>query len=251
MSLQQDLRKLFLIDSQLRGLSSRLDGAVGRHARQNAKLAQLQQQRKELGEQIKQVQVTASVVEKQSLEMEARITTLREQMNSVRNNKEYSALLIEVNTLKNDKGKVEEEALTHLTKVDELKKQGEQIDAQIADQTKLVAVAEKEVTECKAELGQQLDDLKRQREAAAAAINPEALTIFNKVANRYDGESMAAVFEENRRTMEYSCAGCYIGLPVERLNRLMRKPDEVICCPSCGRILFLEEELRATFTSSK
>lgn len=251
MSLQEDLRKLFLLDSQLRGLRSRLDGATSRQQKQAAKLAQLQQQRKELLDQTKHVQVTASSVEKQSQEMEARITTLRNQMNSVKNNKEYSALLVEVNTLKNDKGKVEEEALTHLTKVDELKKQAEELDTKITDQAKLVTISESEVVACKTELGTQLEELTAKRDEAAALVNPEALTTFNKLANRYDGEAMAAVFEENRRTMEYSCAGCYIGLPIERINRLMRRPDEVVCCTSCGRILFLEEELRATFVSNK
>ncbi|MCE9590423.1 MAG: hypothetical protein K8S99_07865 [Planctomycetes bacterium] len=251
MTLQADLKKLYLLDMQLRGLRSRLDGAISRQQKQTARLEQLRQQRKELGEQVKLMQVKASTVEKQSQDMEARIATLRNQMNSVKNNKEYSALLIEVNTLKNDKGKVEEEALTHMTKVDELKKQAEELDGKITEQAKLVGVSETEVKACEAELGQQLTDLTAQRDAAATLVPPESLATFNKLAYRFDGEAMASIVEENRRTMEYNCAGCYIGLPAERLNRLMRKPDEIVVCPSCGRILYIEEELRTSLASSK
>lgn len=249
MSVQEKLRSLFLLDSQLRGIRSRLDAAINRLGKQKGKLEQLERQRSELAEQLKQNQVKSASLEMQVAEVDARVTTLRTQMNSVKNNKEYSALLIEVNTLKLEKGKVEEQTLEQMSKVEQLKQEATDLDARAAEQAKLVGVAESEVAQCRAELGQQLDDLTARRNQAEQEVPPEARAIFNKLCDIHEGEALAVVGEESRRHMEYTCGGCYMLLPVERVNALMRRPDDVICCPSCGRILYMEEELKASFTA--
>jgi predicted nucleic acid-binding Zn-ribbon protein len=146
MSVQQKLRTLFLLDTQLRGMRSRLDGATTRFERQKNKLAQIERQRTELAEQVKLNAVKASALEKQVKDVDTRVETLRNQMNSVKNNKEYSALLIEVNTLKIDKSKIEDQAIEQLGKVEELKAQAAELDLKATEQQKLVGAAEAEVT---------------------------------------------------------------------------------------------------------
>lgn len=246
MSLQVKLRTLFQLDQQVRGMRSRLEAATRRHKAQQTKLDQLNRQRAELAEQLKQTQAKATALEKQSLEVEAKITRLREQMNTVKNNKEYSALLVEVSTLKNDKGKAEEEALTEMAKVDALKKDMLAIEAKVADQQKLVAGAVAEVKDCESEVGQKLTDAAAQRDAAASEIPAETRSLFEKAAKVHEGEGMAPVVEENRRAMEYHCGGCFMGIPAERVNALMTKDDQIVSCPNCGRLLYVEEELRAS-----
>jgi predicted nucleic acid-binding Zn-ribbon protein len=248
--MQEKLRSLFLIDSQLRGLRGRLDSGVSRLEKVKGKLDQLKRQHSELSEQVKQHQVKASSLEKQAQGADDRVNTLREQMNNVKSNKEYSALLLEVNTLKLDKGKIEEEALKAMEKVEQLKGEAPALDAKIDEQDKLVKGAVTEVEAARAEVGQQVDELTAKRAAAEQELPPDVRTQFNKLANMHEGEAMASVHEESRRHMEYTCSGCYIILPAERLNRLMRRPDEVVTCPSCGRILYLEEELKASFAKS-
>jgi len=251
MSVQEKLRQLFLLDSQLRGMRSRLDNAISRHKRQQSKLDQLERQRSELGEQVKQNQAKASTLEKQASDVDTRVTTLRNQMNSVKNNKEYSALLIEVNTLKIDKTKVEEQALEQMGKVDQLKAEFGELEGKIAEQAKLVTGADGEVKTCRAELGEQLTELTTRRDAAEQEVPADARTQFRKLVEIHDGDAMAVVSEESRRNMEYTCSGCYMLLPVERVNAIMRRPDDVVCCPSCGRILYMEAELRTSFAPTK
>ena len=111
MSQLEVLRQLFKVDQQVRGFQSRLEGATGRQKQQRQRLDQLEQQKKELTDQIQHVQATANGLEHQAQDVELRVGTMRERMNTVTSNKEYSALLIEVNTLKNNKSKLEDEAL--------------------------------------------------------------------------------------------------------------------------------------------
>jgi len=243
-SLQEKLYDLFMLDQQVRGLRTRLDAATRRLTLQDKKLDQLRQQQAELTDQSKHAQAEVSTLEHQASDAEERVAKLREQMNSVRNNKEYSAMLVEVNTLKDEKGKVEDQALGKMASVDDLKQRLTDVETQVESQTKLVEAAKTEVQSAKDEVGVQLEDATAKRDAAAAVIPPDVLTTFERLADHYDGETMGQIEEQDRRRREYTCGGCYMELPIERVNAVMVKPDELVTCSSCNRFLFIKQELK-------
>ncbi|MEX0655042.1 MAG: C4-type zinc ribbon domain-containing protein [Phycisphaeraceae bacterium] len=251
MPLQDHLYELFLLDQQVRGLRSRLDAGLRRHQAQQNKLEQLQQQHHELSSQLRLTQTKAQSLEKQSSDHEARITELRNRMNNVTSNKEYSALLVEVNTLKIEKGKLEDQALEQMSEVETLKQHAEEIAGKIEAQKTLLAGAEKDVAEARAEVGDRLDDVTAKRDAAAAAIPADARAVFERLADSYEGESMAEVEEANRRRMEYNCGGCYMSLPIERVNGIMMRNNELVTCPNCNRILYMNPELKSALSGAK
>lgn len=243
-SLQEKLYDLFLLDQQVRGLRTRLDAATRRLTLQDKKLDQLRQQQAELADQSKHAQAEVSTLEHQASDAEERVGKLREQMNSVRNNKEYSAMLVEVNTLKDEKGKLEDEALAKMSSVDDLKQRLTEVEAQVESQAKLVESAKAEVQSAKDEVGVQLDDATTKRDAAAAEVPADTQTVFERLAEQYEGEAMAQIEEQDRRRREYTCGGCYMELPIERVNAVMVKPDSLVTCPSCNRFLFIKQELK-------
>lgn len=244
MSLHEKLYQLFLLDQHVRGLSTRLDAARNRHKAQKTKLDQLSRQHQEMAEQVKLASAKTSTLEREATDVEERITTIRNRMNSVTNNKEYSAMLVEVNTLKIDKNKKEEEAITQMEQRERLAAQLAELETKVADQKKMVAGAEKEVADRISEVGEKLAEVTTQREAAAALLPADALASFNKAADHHDGEALAVVVEESRKHHEYSCGGCYMSIPVERLNALMTKLNALTNCPNCGRILYVADDLR-------
>ncbi|MEX1016103.1 MAG: C4-type zinc ribbon domain-containing protein [Phycisphaeraceae bacterium] len=251
MPLQDHLYELFLLDQQVRGLRSRLDAGLRRHQAQQNKLEQLQQQHHELSSQLRLTQTKAQSLEKQAGDHEARITELRNRMNNVTSNKEYSALLVEVNTLKIEKGKLEDQALEQMSEVETLKQHAEEVAGKIEEQKTLLAGAEKDVAEARAEVGDRLDDVSAKRAAAAEAIPADARAVFERLADSYEGESMAEVEEANRRRMEYNCGGCYMSLPIERVNGIMMRNNELVTCPNCNRILYMNPELKSALSGAK
>jgi len=246
MSLQEKLRRLFLLDQQVRGFQGRLDTATGRLAAQQAKLDQLNQQHDELHTQLKHTQAKASGLENQVNDVDQRIERLRQQMQMVKSNKEYSAVLIEVNTLKIDKSKLEDDALEQLNEVDRLNEASQEIQTQIGAQNKLVAGAESDVQACRADIGQELNELNAQRTEAENEVPNDTKVVFNRMADMHEGEAMATVIQESRRNMEYTCGGCYMSIPVERVNTLMTLQDQMVLCPNCSRILYLDQDLKAS-----
>ena len=246
MSLAQNLYELYLVDKQLRGMHRRLSSSEKRLQSQTARLDQMSCQRDELAAQINVAKARSSDLEGQSQSTEQRCGELREKMNAVTNNKEYSALLIEVDTLKLEIGKFDEAALEELARVDMLEAQQVEIAEKVTDQQKLVDVADKELASRKSEIGDQVERLTLEHATAAEKSPAEALAIFNRLAEGEDGEPLAEVTEEDRRNMAYTCGGCYMNLPVEHVNTLLVRPDEVVCCTTCSRILYLEQSFRAS-----
>jgi len=244
--LQDKLYDLFLLDQQVRGLRTRLDTATRRLTLQKTKLDQLHQQQAELSDQSKHAQAEAAGLEHQAQDADERVNKLREQMNNVRNHKEYSAMLAEVSTLKDEKGKLEDQALEQMGKLDTLKERLAEIEGQAQQQAKLVDSATAEVQSAKDEVGVQLSDTTTQRDAAAAQLPADVLSQFERLADHYEGETLGEVEEQDRKRREYTCSGCYMELPIERVNALMTKPDELVTCSSCNRFLFIKQELKTS-----
>ncbi|MFA7236947.1 MAG: C4-type zinc ribbon domain-containing protein [Phycisphaeraceae bacterium] len=250
MGLNTALRELYLVDQQVRGLESRLDGARKNVRAQQIRMDQLNQQVNELSDQLKQSQAKAGTMENEVNTIDARVTKLRDQMNAVKTNKEYSAMLVEVNTLKADKSQLEEKAFEIMTQVEAQQKQLADLNARCADQTKIKALADKQLAERMGEVGEQLAAIQAQRVQAASHVPPDMLAIFDRLADNYDGEAMAAIIEEDRRRLEYTCGGCYMQIPIERVNLLITQ-DQLVRCSSCQRILYIEPQLKEAMTGSK
>jgi predicted nucleic acid-binding Zn-ribbon protein len=173
-------------------------------------------------------------------EKEEHISRRRSALNTAKTNKEYAAILTEINTAKADNAKVEENALKVMQEVDSLKAEADKIQAQIdAEQSRLVEIEKQNSTEIE-RLEGMLVDLAAQRDGAVKAVRPEALTAFERIAGRYEGEAMAVIEIHGRRPpFSYVCGGCFMSLNAEHANAL-RVRDEIRTCDNCGRILYVE-----------
>lgn len=232
-------------------MRSRLDAALNRQAAQERKKAQLEQQAAELQAQLKQHQAKAALLESEASGLEKRIAGLRDKMNSVTSNKEYSALLVEVNTGKLEQSKHEELALAAMSKVEELAAELETLKARVDEQDRIAKSAATDVEAARNEVGEQLDALTRERDEAGEPIAPAVRKQFDRLCDVHDGEAMAGIEEQNKRRMEYTCDGCYTLIPVETVNTLITRPDEVVTCGNCERILFVSEEIRSSLSGAK
>jgi predicted nucleic acid-binding Zn-ribbon protein len=61
---------------------------------------------------------------------------------------------------------------------------------------------------------------------------------FHRVAERHEGEALAAVEVVNAKRNEYCCGGCNMSVTLQTVLA-MRTLDQLQTCGSCGRILYL------------
>jgi predicted nucleic acid-binding Zn-ribbon protein len=85
-----------------------------------------------------------------------------------------------------------------------------------------------------------------ERDATARALDPTVLPVFEKLSNAYDGEGVAEVEAQDLRRREFICAGCFMQLPVEVVNGLIVRSQNLTKCPNCDRILLMPDALKET-----
>lgn len=243
-TLHDRLRALNLADRQVRGLRSRLDARSRRLKVLQTRLDQLLQQQRELDQQHRQTQTRAQTLENEANAAEARVESLRGRMNSVTSNKEYAAILVEVNTLKEEKSKLEDEALAQMSRAEGIQEQLGGLKGQVQEQQVLVDGARAELEAAEAEVRDRLAEVTAERKVAADALDGKALKLYEELSERYEGEAIAEIEEQDRRRREYTCGACYMGLPIERVNAALTQAEVLTTCPSCGRILQAAAEMR-------
>lgn len=233
----------------MRGLRGRLESTQRRQRVQQNRLDQLQQQHSELQAQLRHQQAQIAELESEAASAQEKIDKLRERANNVTSNKEYSALLVEVNNLKEAKSKLDDATLERMEQVEQLREQAGEVAEQVEQQKRIVELAGGEVETARQQVGEQLEAATKERDEAAAKLPPEALATFERLNESHDGEGLVEVIEQDRKRMEYICGGCYMSLPFERINALMSRPDELVTCSNCGRLLYLDQELRSAIGS--
>ncbi len=244
MGLIKNLVALFLVDGQVRGLRSRLEGAERFLAAQERLHSDLEQHCAELETRKRQIQTRIGTLELETASLDERLEKLRNELNGASTNKQYTAVLTELNKAKLDRTELENRTLDQMEALEQTVADVEKVKGEIAERRK---VRERAAAELKArhdEVGERLAELEAERRIAAEAIPAKELRIFNEVAEAHEGEAMAPIEEIDRRRREYACGSCNIHLPFETIASLLGSAEVLVRCTACGRILYLQDETR-------
>ncbi len=169
-----------------------------------------------------------------------KIAKLRVALNQVKTNKEYQAVLADINTTKADSTKLEDRTLNLMEDVDTLTKAIGELETQHeAEQARLTSLRSA-CTAFEKEVADELAALEQKRDEAASDIPPTVRATFERVADNYDGEALAMVVQVHPKRLEFSCGGCHMSVPLELVNALKSRED-IQCCNVCGRILYVED----------
>ncbi|MEJ2703391.1 MAG: C4-type zinc ribbon domain-containing protein [Sedimentisphaerales bacterium] len=191
-----------------------------------------------------EVELTKVQFDRLELEIKSRdesIGKLRASLNSAKTNKEYAAVLTQLNTTKADNSKIETQTLELLKDIEADEAECKDIQGQIDEQK---ATLEERRTESEAlavKYQKEIDKIQLEWDQAAQAIPRDTLEMFRRVAETYDGQAVALVEQPEGSKGAYSCGGCFMGITAECVNLLMTK-DDIIRCPNCTRILVLGNE---------
>lgn len=233
------LQRLQRIETQLRSVREQIETKRRSVQAHHRRLATLERQITDTHDLIRQAQAAADRLELERKSHEEHVKNLRERLNQTKTNKEYAAVLTQLNTDKADTLKIEDHVLAAMSKVDDLKKQESEYRAVLDKEKARMGETEKSVAELETRLSSQIKDLEAQREDAAQDVPPEALRTFERARDKHEGEAMAAVEQPHPRRAEYICSGCNMSLTLETINALQSR-DDVQVCVVCSRILYLD-----------
>lgn len=188
-----------------------------------------------------EIQLTSIQSDRLELELKSadeQITKLRTSLNSARTNKEYAAVLTQLNTTKADNSKVETQILELMKDIEADQAECRQIQQQIEEQKQKLDETRRQSEQLAGRYEKEIEEIQREWDQAAKNIPAETLEVFKRVAETYDGEALAVIEQHQGRSGTYTCGGCFMGVTAESVNLLMTK-DDIIRCPNCTRILVL------------
>ena len=236
------LVRLYKADMALREAQARLDAAARNVRVQARRVADLSEKLKVAQQSLKEQQSQAGQLDLDLRSRDAHIEKLRTQQQTSKNNKEYQAFLVEINTAKVDRNKIEDDAMKVLESVERQQSEVGSMQAMLASEQEKLTALQQASSDNIARLQAEVESMRPAREEAAAAVPPKARDAFERMADRYEGEGMAALAKPDRRREEYICTACNMSLVADVYNKLHSR-DDLVFCPSCRRVLYIPEDL--------
>ena len=234
------LVKLQSVENSLRAAKAKLT-----RCRRNVILKenQLRTLQNSLAAKQEEIQLTRIQADRFELEIKSSdqiLAKYRAALNAAKSNKEYAMIMTALNTTKADSSKIENQALELMKNIDADQVQCDQIKQQIEQAKNELNEIRKQTEEQAKKYEYEIAEIERHWQVAAREVSGEALEIFKRVADTYDGEAIAEIEVQDNRSGIYTCGGCFMTLTTETANTLMSR-DEILRCPNCARILYMKD----------
>jgi len=236
------LVKLSVADKAWRAAIQRLDAASHNVRVQERRLNDLKEKLNLAQATLREQQGGAAQFDLEVKSHDDRIERFRTQQQNARNNKEYQAFLVEINTAKADKSKSEEDLIKFMEEVDKGTKEVQELQKSIDEESRNLTANQQALGGKLAALQAEIDALKPARDQAAATVPGKALEAFERLAERYEDEAMVPISKPDRRREEYICSACNMALVTDIYN-LLHARDELVFCPNCRKILYIPNDL--------
>ncbi|MCP4202601.1 MAG: hypothetical protein GY769_11775 [bacterium] len=168
----------------------------------------------------------------------------QEQISKVRNQREYGALLQEIDTVKNQIRESEELDLTALEQYETIEKQLEEAKAAFADLDQRYAESLEKWESEKPDIAQQAEEIGKKIAELEEALPPHILAHFRRVFEHHQGNAMAAVQEVQQTGRKgaqiWHCGECNYRVRPQAVVEIANQGNLVLC-DSCKRILYIAE----------
>jgi len=226
------LWELQKIDLSLRGIKEERD----RYPKEIKKLDENQNIEKE---RVQKEREKIELLEKERRRKEGHLNLEQEKikraegrMFEVKTNKEYQALLSEIEAIKEANGREEEEILQVMDEIDELKKDLSKREKEMAITLEKIGGEKRKMEERMAQDDSVWKQQMERREVVSKQIESKLLKLYNTLKEKRQGIGVVSVKQE-------TCQGCFVNVPPQMFIEV-QKNNTLIRCPNCNRILYWE-----------
>ncbi|BCX49103.1 nucleic acid-binding protein [Haloferula helveola] len=220
-------------DRKVQDLTQQLEKLPADEARARARLDGDQ---KAVGEAKAALQQNAVEAKTLDLDVQTRnttITRLKQQQFETRKNDEFSALGHEIERYGNEVDSLETKQLELMESADELRSRLEGAQAALRKSEEVVEDDLKSIAARRSNIEAEIEETKRLRGEAAAKVDEELLSLYERLLKKKGGVAVAPVHSGQ-------CGGCHVKLIPATLIKV-GGAAEVVQCENCGRILYLED----------
>jgi predicted nucleic acid-binding Zn-ribbon protein len=158
----------------------------------------------------------------------------KDRLLEVKTNKEYQAMLKEIETVENKNSEIEDEIISGLEEIDhmraEVKTKEKDFETHRSQYEEEKEKMEKEISQ----LDHDLHDAEKKTDALRKQIRDELLKRYETIKGRRNGVAVALVWKE-------VCGGCHMNIPPQMYIELQMS-SELLTCPNCNRIVYWHDQ---------
>lgn len=175
--------------------------------------------------------------QKKRRELEAEVKDLKvqvgkykRQLNEVKTNKEYTALLKEIEESDKKVDRLEEEIIAEMLATDEIEREIKEANQQFAAAQAKFAREKEAISLKKKQMEEKAKTLDQQKQELVPQIPADQVGLYLKIFRKKGNVALSPVTDD-------FCSMCHMRIRPQVLNEL-REAKKLILCENCGRILY-------------
>ena len=217
------------IDSQLDDLNSLLGDLPKMvddlNSQEHSLITKVQEDKK----RSKDINLSLNKSETANKTIQEKIDKLTDQLFLVTNNKQYDALTLEIDHLKEKKENHESQILAHIEENEELEKSIDENEKLLTELKSDLDVRRKKLETALSETADEKAALENSREKQISKIDSSIIQIYSKVISARSGIAVVPLSGD-------SCGGCGAALPIQMASEI--RGGKTHTCFNCGRFVY-------------
>ena len=161
---------------------------------------------------------------------ETKVTKLKEKIPEIKTNKEYHALLKEIESAGQEKSGIEEKILILFEKLDELKAKRSEMENVVKEEETIFSREKGIIEKDYNQLAEMLKELESQKAGIVSQLDSKLLSEYNRLLADKRGLAVVTVTDEH-------CHGCHMRIPPQVFSEI-KKNDKISYCLNCKRMLY-------------
>ena len=223
------------IDTKLKDLNDLLGDLPSKVEGLNEQEESINNSLKNNKKRLKELEVELHKGEVFISQLDAKVNTLKDQLFLVTNNKQYDALMKEVDHIKNKKSDFENQAIEYLEEKENLMNSVETMEAELEDLSNDLSKRREKLETAILNSADEKSVLEKKRQDKIDKIDLNTISVYDKVMGARGG--LAVVQLEGS-----GCGGCGSHIPPQTIAEV-RAGEGTHRCDICGRFLYNQEKV--------
>jgi predicted nucleic acid-binding Zn-ribbon protein len=181
-------------------------------------------------EQLAENQNARRTIEKEVAVHQARLSKFREQTMAVKTNQELHAIQHQIAFAETEVKALEDKILEGMMEADDLNGAIKKAESALTVEQKTVEQDKRAIAAERVEMQAVVERVRGERSSLVAAMTPQVLATFERVAQRRNGVAMA-------QARDGVCTICHVRLRPQVFNTVL-KNEQILQCDHCNRILY-------------
>ena len=220
------------IDTKLRDLNDLLGDLPSKVDELNQQEESIKNSLVENKERMKELEVESHKGEVRIAEINDKVNKLKDQLFLVTNNKQYDALMHEMDHMKEKRTTIETETFSFLEEKETLTESVETMESELGSLSNDLTVRREKLESAISDSAEEKSILEQQRSEQVNGIDLNTVSIYNRVFEARGGLAVVNLSGNG-------CGGCGAHIPMQKVTEV-RANTTIHRCDVCGRFLYSE-----------